>query len=435
MKLNHRKVWLALALAMTTGVTSIASAQTAPTELQITWWGSQARHDRTIAVIEAYEAAHPELDIVYEFANFTDYWTKVNTQAAGGQMACIMQQDYAYLAEWAERGLLMPLDPYIESGAIDTTNVSESLLNGGRVGESIYGISLGSNSQSIILDVDAFEAAGLELPSPDWTWTEFEEVSNQLHEATGVWGITSGLAGLTDIQMWKSLYVGLGERPFSEDGNSLGYTDDQPLIDYFNMVLRLQESGAIAMPDEAAEFTNAGPEGSPIVTGQAAMQYQWSNQVAAIFSAAGEDRHFRLWHLPRTEGGAPQNYLKPSMFFSITAGCETPDEAAAFINHFTNDLEANEILLAERGVPISTEVREHLVPLLDTATTEAFDFLTRVEADSSPIYPPDPTGFSNFLNNVYTPLVVDPVMYGMISAEEGVAILREQGEAVLAANE
>src|SRR5262245_58343668 len=107
-------------------------------ELQMTWWGSQNRHDRTIKVIEMYEAAHPELDIIYEFANFTDYWTKLNTQAAGGQLACLMQHDYAYLAEWANRGLLMELDGYYEDGTIDVSNVGQGLLDGGKVSDHYY---------------------------------------------------------------------------------------------------------------------------------------------------------------------------------------------------------------------------------------------------------------------------------------------------------
>jgi len=165
-------------------------AQDAPIELQMTWWGSQNRHDRTIKVIEMYEADHPNIDIVYEFANFTDYWTKLNTQAAGGQLACLMQHDYAYLAEWANRGLLLPLDSYYEDGTIDVSNVAQGLLDGGKVSDHYYGISLGTNSQSIILDVDAFAKAGLDLPAADWTWKDFEDISIAMHEKLGIWALT-----------------------------------------------------------------------------------------------------------------------------------------------------------------------------------------------------------------------------------------------------
>ena len=406
-------------------------AQDSPLELRMTWWGSQNRHDRTIQVIEMYEAENPNVDIVYEFANFDDYWVRLNTQAAGGDLACIMQHDYAYLAEWANRGLLMPLDPFVEDGTIDLSTVSDNYVAGGRVNDQLYGLSLGTNSQSMILDVAAFEEAGVELPPADWTWQDFEETAVALHDALGIWGYGSPTLG--DDQLWTSLMVANGYLPFNEDNTGLGYTDDQPLIDYFNMILRLQEAGAAATPEEQAEFTG-GPENSPIVTSQAAMQYQWSNQVVAIFTAAGEDRQFRLWHLPRPEGGQPANYLKPSMFFSIPTGCETPEEAAKFINFFTNDLEANEVLFAERSVPISSEVREHLMPMLDAVGAETFDFLERVEADSSPIFPPNPPGYNDLRNNIWNPLIRDPILYGQLPVEEGIAMFRDEAAALLSAN-
>lgn len=382
-----------------------------------------------------YEAANPDIDIVYEFANFNDYWTKLNTQAAGNELPCVMQHDYAFLAEWASRDLLMPLDPFVEAGTIDLSDAAEVAVQGGIMDGSLYGVSLGTNSQSIIIDVDAFEAAGLELPPIDWTWADFEEIATTIHEKSDIWALTLGRSsGLSDIQLWKSLELAHGESPFNEEGTGLGYEDDQPLMDYFNMLLRLQESGAIASLEEVAAFEDAGPEAAPIVTKQAAMAYQWSNQVIAIFAAGGEDRHFRLWPLPRPEGKAPANYLKPSMFFAIPASCQHPEEAAAFINFFTNSLEANDILLAERGVPISSKVQEYLLPKLDTANAETFEFLNVVAADSSPIFAADPPGFGDFRTNVWVPLFIEPVFYGQIPLEEGIATLRSEGNAIFAEN-
>ena len=176
---------------LVTSLVPVSAQET--TELQMTWWGSQARHDRTIAVIEMYEAANPGIDIVYTFNNFNDYWTRLNTEAAGGNVACLMQQDYAYLGDWAERGLLMPLDEFIEEGVIDATNIDQSFLNGGKVGDSIYAISLGTNTQSFIIDRAALEEAGLEMPATDWTWADFEQLALDYHEATGKWFIGNGL--------------------------------------------------------------------------------------------------------------------------------------------------------------------------------------------------------------------------------------------------
>ncbi len=122
----------------------------------------------------------------YEFAGWSDHWTKMTTQAAGRNLPDVMQQDYAYIAEWSSRGLLALLDDHVKNGTIDTRNVSEALLKGGVVGGKLVAINLGSNSQCWVIDLDAFKNAGLEPPAPTWTWSEFEETALALREKLGI---------------------------------------------------------------------------------------------------------------------------------------------------------------------------------------------------------------------------------------------------------
>jgi hypothetical protein len=147
------------------------------------------------------------------------------------------------------------------------------------------------------------------------------------------------------------------------------------------------------------------------------------------------DRHFKMVLIPRLEGGQSANYVKPSMFWSITSQSKHPEEAAMFIDFFTNSGAANEILLAERGVPVSSVVKENLKPLLEPAAVETFDFLALVEENSIPVPPPDPVGWADVRNNIYYPEFVDPVLYGLISPEEGAATFRELANETLAASQ
>ena len=401
-----------------------------PVELRIAWWGSQSRHDRTIKVIEMFEAEHPNIDIVYEFSAWNDHWVKMATQAAGGNLPDIMQQDYARIEEWNDRGLLMPLDEFVEDGALDFSNVSEGELNGGRIDGQLYAVNLGTNSQNIILDTDMFAEAGIELPRQDWTWDEFEQIAMELHDKLGIWGMGPRLV---DEQIWGAVYLGNGQWRYNEDGTALGYEDDQLFADHLHMALRLQDAGAVTPYEvELAEYTATGVESDPIVTGQAAMNYVWSNQIVAIQTAAGEDRNLVPYELPRPEGGQSANYVKPSQFWSVTTQSKHPREAAMFIDYFTNSIEANEVLLAERGVPISSEVREALKPLLGKSQLAMFDYLAYVVTDSSPIPPADPVGHADIRNNVYYPQVIQPVMFGQITPEEGVQVLRDEATVILA---
>ena len=101
-------------------------------ELRMTWWGSQKRHDLTIQVIELFQKMHPNIKIVYEFSGWRDYWTKLTTQAAGGNLPDIMQHDYARISEWVSRGLLLPLDGHVQSGAPEFLRCRGCGVSGGQ---------------------------------------------------------------------------------------------------------------------------------------------------------------------------------------------------------------------------------------------------------------------------------------------------------------
>jgi len=398
-------------------------------ELRVAWWGSQDRHDRTIAAIEQFEALHPNIDVVYEFAGWADYWTLMTTQAAGGNLPDVMQQDYARLEEWVSRGLLSPLDDFAADGTLNFANVSESALAGGRLDGVLYAVNLGTNSMMVVIDADKLAEAGMETPSPEWTFAEFEQFATELHDKLGILGISSDLS---NEQLWKNTYLSLGEWVYNEDGSALGYEDDQPFIDYLNMVKRMQDAGVAETREQILAQAGGSVETNLIVTEQAAATYFWSNQIVAMSNAAGEGRNFILVPMPRPDGGASANYLKPSQFFSLTSQAKHPQEAAMFIDFITNDIEANKVLMAERGVPISSEVRAALEPLLNTPQRLMFDYIASIESTASPIPPADVAGHANFINNVYWPLALDPFLFGQQSVEDAMRILREEGNIVLA---
>lgn len=401
-------------------------------ELRIAWWGSQTRHDQTIAVIELYEAQNPNVDIVYEFSNWDDHWTKLATQAAGSDLPDIIQHDYQRIREWVGNDMLLPLDPFIESGVIDTSAINDASLAGGRVDGTLYGFNLGNNSETFVADADAFAKAGIELPAADWTWQDFEEIALKLHEELGVYAIGGNLQL---SEHWKGTFISCCDAyAYNTEGNGLGYTEDQDhfFVEYLEMILRLTEAGAIPPIDETLARTGTSTEESYIVTQQAVMEYGWSNMLVAIWNAAGEDRHFVELTVPGFADGYPRNYIKPSMFWSISKDSPNAEEAAKFINFFINSVESNQIMMAERGVPVSSTVREALMPELGPAQKAMFEFLTVVEGYNSPIRPPDPPAHGDINNNVYTPLVIEPILYDQMSPEEGVKLLRQEAEILLA---
>jgi multiple sugar transport system substrate-binding protein len=405
-----------------------------PVELRIAWWGSQARHDRTIAVIDLFQKKYPHIKITYEFAAWADYWTKMNTQAAGNNLPDVMQQDYQLIAQWVANKQLLPLDSYIADGTINLKNVAEASIKGGVLDGKNYAINLGNNTLCFELDVDAFKKAGIDLPGDKWTWDDYEKIAMAFREKASMYG---GNDSLYNWELWRSVYLAMDQYIWSADGTQLGYDNDKIYADFLNMAVRLQKAKAIPTREEevAAQWTL---ENNLFVKGQAAMTWLWTNQIVASWKAAGENRNVKIVTLPVPAGAKiSAHYMKPSMFFSVAANSKHPKEAAMFIDFFTNSVEANEVLLAERGIPISSAVREGIKPKLGKSQVAMFDFAAQAEKTAAPIRPPDPAGSADISgsdNSFIVTKVIEPVMYGKLSAEDGVALLRKEATAILAKN-
>ena len=104
-----------------------------------------------------------------------------------------------------------------------------------------------------------------------------------------------------------------------------------------------------------------------------------------------------------------------------------------FLDYFINDVEANKVLNAERGVPINTVVLKALAENAGPAQKAVYDYLDRLAKDSAPLYPLDPTGAETVRTNVYYPEFTDPVRYKKITPEQGVATFRQEANKTLAA--
>lgn len=394
-------------------------------ELRIAWWGSQERHDRTIKVIEMFEEKYPNVSIQYEFAGWDGYWEKMAAQAAGGNLPDVFQQDYQYLTQYARKGLLLNLDPYVEQGILDLTDVDENSISGGRVDGKLYAINLGSNAMCVTYDPVLFEKAGVAEPTPDWTWEDYMETVRKLHEKLDIYG--DGNSPFNWFHGFKHYLRQRGLTFYSEDGTKLGYDDDNLFIEYYSMELQLAKEGVIPMPDVRLEVKSV--EDELIVTQRAAMATNmWSNQIIAMVSAAG--RPLKMALLPKDKNQVKEAmYLKPSQFFSAAEDSANKEFAVKFIDYFTNDIEANKVLMAERGVPISSKVREALLPLLDDTQKMMFDYIDLVTQHSSPIDPPDAPGHpevDKLLKNLE-----EQMLYGEISIEDAAVKFREEANKIL----
>lgn len=387
--------------------------------LRMAWWGDQVRNEYTNEVIALYEEQNPNITVEAEYASWDDYWRKLSPQAAANQLPDIIQMDLKYLTQYAQSNQLADLSPYLEE-QIDVSNISENSINVGRINDGIYGFNAGVNAVSFQYNPALLEEIGVDPAElEDWTWEDYQSFSDQAAEA-GVYFDTSMRA-----DSFLEYYLRTnGESLYSEDGSGLGYEDDQLAADFFRMSQEQVESGGTPPPDVLAQVT--GLEDSPVVKDESAGVFQWSNQFVGTQEATDSELEITA---PPGPGVSDGLFLKPSMFWSVAESSEHKEAAADFIDFYTNSPEANKIILGERGVPVSSEIKEVIKEDITEAQAKVIEYIEWVEENSSPMAPADPAAAGEVIELMMS--LQEEVSYGQITPEEAAERFRSQAESLL----
>ncbi|MDW2799845.1 ABC transporter substrate-binding protein [Clostridium boliviensis] len=367
--------------ASTAAPSDTSAASGDKVSLSLCWWGNQTRNDVTKKAVDLYMSKNPNVDIKVEFTDWSGYWDKLSAMAAGGNLPDIIQMDYSYLNQYQKSGQLADLSEFMSSGLIDTSKIPESIIKSGNVDGKTYAISLGSNAPMMVYDKAIVEKAGVTIPD-QLTMDELYDLSKTIDEKTGVKTLYDG-----GINMMQIMARANGSHLFDE----LSAGTEDSLKIYFNTIEKFAKSDSSISADLLAEKNPDVVETKPIIDGTTWNDLSLSNQFISISKAAGRDLAITMFPTI-TDAKEQPLYLKPSMFFSVAETSKNKEEAAKFLDWFTNSTECNEILLAERGIPINTEVADAIKTKADPTAQAVFDYVAKVTEIATPIDAPDPSG-------------------------------------------
>ena len=353
--------------------------------LRMAWWGSQNRHDKTIAAIELYESLHPNIKFEYEYYSFDDYFTKLKTLVASDEVWDVFQLGGNF-PMYLDK--IYPLDEFIASGVVDVSNISEANLKTTRDTDGTQlGLTNGINTYGIAYDPAIFQEAGAALPTDDWTWEDYQAAADLITEKTGLFGSSTFLT--SDFIAGCSTYVAqqgaLGENSFFNlDLSGMGFDDAQMLAPYIQMRADMIKKGSYPDAGASAEVTNI--ENDFLVTGEAAMTWVAVNQFPTIYDVCEQQgRTLALATVPRvTKDGNAGATIQSSQMLCVSQDSAHKEAAAAFISWFENDIDCNNILQAERGIPSNEKVREALAATATPGQQIMYDYVDKVSQMPTP---------------------------------------------------
>ena len=395
--------------------------------LSYTWWGNQVRAERTTKVVEMFMTANSNVTINPEFTDGGSYEDLVKTRSAGGALPNILQTDWYWVPEWAEAGLLIPLDPYVEAGILDISDCDPNTIAAGTVDGSLYALSMGNNARSMFYNATLLDSLGLSI-SREPTWDEFIELGKTIYEQTGVQ--TSLCWSISYAELLRSVVRGYGYEFYTDDYSSLGF-DETVAVKCYELLAELGQQDWVQDPAEYAAVT--GVEVDPITTGKTWNSFFTSNMGVGLQAAAGDDISLDLCATPIYADCVRQPCnVQPSQLTGLgNIGSDADKEAsAAFLSYIINDVDANKVLLMERGVSMNAKVCEALADDLAPISVRIADYVTYISEHGAPAPALEP-GCSQQIFDVDKDMRA-AVLFGSMTAEEAAAQFVAQANAILA---
>jgi multiple sugar transport system substrate-binding protein len=413
--------------AFSTGTSETNGAQsTTPVELRISWWGTQNRHNAFIKITDMYTAKHANVKFAPVFTGWAEYWQKMAAEIAGGSPPDIMMMDYTYLAQYVDKSLLADLTKY-KGGLLDVTGVSDGTLSGGTLDGKLYAVPMGQNADSAFLyNPQLLKDAGLQDPGPDWTWQDFANMGAQIHAKLGIYG--SGVFSDIGYRVLNMYLRASGAHLYNAAGTGLGYTNDDLVATYLQILLSMQESGAIAPIDSWSQHNN--PQTFLLNQKKTAFQPAPSSTISTAWASSEPGTTLKLAFFPGPNNKQAQ-YIKPAALWTASKTSKYMNDAIGFINLYTNDVDAQLTVNADLGVPISPKVQDAMIASgkLAPAVLAQFDFMKQLAGKSSPIDPAPPAKGSQIEALGIT--MVQSVLYKQASPKDAAAAFRTQAEGIL----
>jgi multiple sugar transport system substrate-binding protein len=352
--------------------------------LRFTWWGSDARHQRTQQVIDLFQKAHPNITVKGEFKDWNGYWDSLATTVAANDAPDIIQMDELYLASYAERGALLDLGT--ASKHLKTSDFDAKALATGAIDSKQYALPVGLTTYAIVVNSDLLKKYNVALPDDaTWTWDDLKTAGSQVSKASGgkvsgvqSWGFDAGGLNIWARQAGASLYDAKGDVAIPP----------AVLAGYWQYLADLAKQGIAPKPSVTIERAAGALDQSGTATNTSAFATWWNTQLTSLSKASGQQ--LRLLKLPgESESASPGAYYKPSMFWSISSRSKHPAEAALFVDYLANSEEAAGVLLTDRGVPANNKIRAAIGPKLTDTDKAAVEYLDTVKVGDSPRVTPN----------------------------------------------
>jgi multiple sugar transport system substrate-binding protein len=192
--------------------------------IKYAFWGNPDAIGVEQDIIDAFEESHPTIKVEPIVSGYSDYNSKIMTMIAGGMSPDVMRIDSYNFADFTALNAVENLDPYIERDGFDLSIYPVASIEEATVNGNVYALPWATAPLYMLVNLNAFEKAGIDLPSYDWTFDDFFNIIEEFNgKESGCYGYATQCDQVSSFLplMWAD-----GGNLLSDDLNT--YTLDQP---------------------------------------------------------------------------------------------------------------------------------------------------------------------------------------------------------------
>jgi oligogalacturonide transport system substrate-binding protein len=324
-----------------------SSSNTGPVTLRFSWWGSDARNQATLDVINQYKKIAPNVTIDGEITGVADYPTKMKTQLAAGMAADIIQSDIQWTDDLNRMGsFFVDLNKYKD--ILDTKGFDANFLKAYCIqSNKLTSLPTGINALTCIFNSAILQKSGIN-PDQNWNWDTIISEGIKVNQTDkNQYFLCLGQTALQEV-LRSYIRQKTGQQLIKDD-YTLGFTKSD-LVSAFSYEKELFDSKILQPADISFSFNLQSVMMDP----------SWNNSqfggtidltsvmggIIGPFKSTVDVGNFPI----ATNAKQTAIVVKPAQIVCINNKSKYPQECAKFLNFFFNDKNAILTLKDNRSI-------------------------------------------------------------------------------------
>ncbi len=338
-----------------------AAPAAAPADLRLTFWGDLADMPTWNWGLEEFKKEHGDINIQWENTPWAEYWTKLQTEMAGGVTPDVVGMVSMYSQQYIRQGTLLPLNQFIEREPdVNADDFWPAIMPAYQWEGETFAFPYDLSTMLIIYNKNLFDEAGIAYPVGDWTWDQFLDACQKLTKDTDGDGKTDQLGWLLpDLSGWTmDVPLTTNKASMYNAEGTKSALDTPEAIETIQWLADLRNvHKVVPTPGETGDV--------PLFeTGRAAMTFGNPELVQTLNSRIGPPRQndnfqwdVALFPMKQQNGNAVQGGS-----FAIGKSTKYVEQAWSFVKFYTSAPILKEMVgVPSRGIPGRASIADTLV--------------------------------------------------------------------------